>query len=146
MQGDFHRLAGDLANQYSDRARLEFSFDEPLSHLIYAGCDMVLVPSMFEPCGLTQMIGMRYGTISVVRRTGGLADTVFDVDHDQERAAEYGMQARRPHLQVLRFLGGCVHMFAGLRLRQSTQLVAWWHTLQQGVPNSRFLPWFQQLR
>jgi hypothetical protein len=94
VQGDFQRLAGDLANQYSDRARLEFSFDEPLSHLIYAGCDLMLVPSMFEPCGLTQMIGMRYGTISVVRKTGGLADTVFDVDHDQERAAEYGMQVR----------------------------------------------------
>ena len=95
LQGDFHRLAGDLANQYSDRARLEFSFDEPLSHLIYAGCDLILVPSMFEPCGLTQMIGMRYGTLAVVRKTGGLADTVFDVDHDQERAAEYGMEVRR---------------------------------------------------
>ena len=94
MQGDFNRLSEELARQYHDRARLAFTFDEPLSHLIYAGCDMVLVPSMFEPCGLTQMIGMRYGTLSVVRKTGGLADTVFDVDHDEARAAEYGLQAR----------------------------------------------------
>jgi starch synthase len=94
-QGDFHALAGDLANRYNDRARLEFAFDEPLSHLIYAGADLILVPSMFEPCGLTQMIGMRYGTIAVVRKTGGLSDTVFDVDHDVARAAEHGMEVRR---------------------------------------------------
>lgn len=95
MQQDFEQLAGDLQNQYNDRARLVFSFDEPLSHMIYAGCDLILVPSMFEPCGLTQMIGMRYGTIAVVRKTGGLADTVFDVDDDEDRAEAYGMEVRR---------------------------------------------------
>ena len=76
--------------QYPDRASLWFAYDEPLSHLIYAASDMFLVPSMFEPCGLTQMVAMRYGTIPVVRKTGGLADTVFDVDHDEERAVDLG--------------------------------------------------------
>ncbi|KAL5974230.1 hypothetical protein ACLOJK_030894 [Asimina triloba] len=51
-----------------------------LSHMLYAAADMVLVPSMYEPCGLAQMIGMRYGAVPVVRKTGGLADTVFDMD------------------------------------------------------------------
>ncbi|MBV6340279.1 MAG: glycogen synthase [Candidatus Magnetobacterium sp. LHC-1] len=63
---------------------LEISYDDALSHLIYAGADMIVIPSMFEPCGLTQMIAMRYGTIPIVRGTGGLANTVFDINHSDK--------------------------------------------------------------
>ena len=91
IQADFNQLAEDLKTQYPDRARLWFAYDEPLSHLIFAGSDMFLMPSMFEPCGLTQMIAMRFGTVPVVRRTGGLADTVMDYDDDAEKAESLGM-------------------------------------------------------
>lgn len=67
---------------------LELGFNEELSHLIYAGADMIVVPSNYEPCGLTQMIGLKYGTVPIVRGVGGLVNTVFDWDYDQEHSPQ----------------------------------------------------------
>ena len=65
----------------SPDCHLEIGYSDELAHLIYAGADMMVVPSHFEPCGLTQLISLRYGTVPVVRAVGGLADTVFDKDN-----------------------------------------------------------------
>lgn len=64
----------------SPDCHLEIGYNEELAHLIYAGSDLMIVPSRYEPCGLTQLISMRYGTLPIVRSCGGLADTVFDKD------------------------------------------------------------------
>ncbi|MEJ2218408.1 MAG: glycogen/starch synthase, partial [Gemmatimonadota bacterium] len=70
----------ERAAEHDGRLRTFFAFDEPLAHRLYAGADFLLMPSVYEPCGLGQMIAQRYGTVPVVRRTGGLADTVNDGD------------------------------------------------------------------
>ncbi|KAF8413598.1 hypothetical protein HHK36_001590 [Tetracentron sinense] len=73
-----------IANHFESHpyVRLILKYDEALSHSIYAASDMFIIPSIFEPCGLTQMIAMRYGSIPITRKTGGLNDSVFDVDDD----------------------------------------------------------------
>lgn len=68
-----------LAADHPGRVFFRAGWDENLSHRLFAGSDMFLMPSRFEPCGLTQMIAMRYGSLPVARRTGGLADTVSDM-------------------------------------------------------------------
>ncbi|MCB1429589.1 MAG: starch synthase, partial [Nitratireductor sp.] len=62
------------------RVGVIIGYDEGLSHLIQGGADAIIIPSRFEPCGLTQLYGLRYGCIPVVTRTGGLADTVIDAN------------------------------------------------------------------
>lgn len=76
----FHKLFTKLAMRHSDRLSVFLAFDNTLAHLIEAGADMFLMPSRYEPCGLNQMYSLAYGTVPIVRATGGLADTVADAD------------------------------------------------------------------
>jgi starch synthase len=95
---DYERGYRKLAERYPAKCAVKIGFDTGFSHRIEAGCDFYLMPSRFEPCGLNQMYSLRYGTVPVVRITGGLDDSVIDIGEDEKRAngikfAEYSVRA-----------------------------------------------------
>ncbi len=79
-EADLEQAVVAAARRWPDRFLAHSRFDESLAHSIYAGADMLAMPSRFEPCGLSQLYAMRYGTVPVTTAVGGLADTVFDAD------------------------------------------------------------------
>jgi starch synthase len=85
----YQRILSDAAERYPTRMRFLLRHDDTLARKLYAGCDMFLMPSRYEPCGLGQMIALRYGTVPVVRSTGGLIDTVVDYDPKSGRGTGF---------------------------------------------------------
>jgi len=83
---DYERGFRSLAARFSGRVSVQFGYDENLAHRIEAGCDFFLMPSRYEPCGLNQMYSLRYGTIPIVRATGGLDDSVTDYVQNPDKA------------------------------------------------------------
>lgn len=81
----FEYFLREMASRYPGRVSINIFFDETLAQQIYAGSDLFLMPSRFEPCGLGQMFSLRYGTIPIVRKTGGLADTIFPYDKETKK-------------------------------------------------------------
>ena len=73
-----------FASQYPENVVANICYSEELAHMMYAGCDALLMPSRFEPCGLCQLMSFRYGTIPIVRETGGLKDTVIDYNKNEQ--------------------------------------------------------------
>ncbi len=100
----YHQALEEIARLFPQKIAIRLNFDEPLAHRIYAGADIFLMPSRYEPCGLSQMISLRYGTIPLAYKTGGLADTVFPFDSPDGRGngfvfEEYTSQAFMTALQ-----------------------------------------------
>jgi len=85
----YQRLFSKIQSHYPTKFSLRFGFDAVLSHKIMAGSDMFLMPSLYEPCGLTQMYSLKYGTIPIVRATGGLQDTVIDPKENNPTATGF---------------------------------------------------------
>ncbi|MDD5633929.1 MAG: glycogen synthase GlgA [Candidatus Omnitrophica bacterium] len=80
----YNRIFVDIMERYPRNVYVCFGFNDELAHKIEAGCDMFVMPSRYEPCGLNQMYSIKYGTIPVVRATGGLDDVIVDFDEDRE--------------------------------------------------------------
>lgn len=79
-EGDYETRFLELQSQFPDQVKVTLGLDEKLAHLITAGADVFLMPSQYEPCGLSQLYCLKYGTVPIVRATGGLVDTVADAD------------------------------------------------------------------
>jgi starch synthase len=81
----YHKILSDVAKRHKKNVSINITFDAALAQKIYAGSDIFLMPSRYEPCGLGQLISFRYSTVPVARKTGGLADTIFEYHPDTEK-------------------------------------------------------------
>lgn len=95
-QEKYHQMLSELRRRHPDKVAVYLGFNDELAHRIEAGSDFFLMPSRFEPCGLNQMFSMRYGTIPIVRRTGGLADTVIDCDESPHDGTGFAFDEPHP--------------------------------------------------
>jgi starch synthase len=86
----------EVAERYPQRVAVLITFDEVAAQLVYAGCDMFLMPSQFEPCGLGQLVAFRYGAVPIVRRTGGLVDTVQNLTDDLSEGTGFAFDEYSP--------------------------------------------------
>jgi starch synthase len=86
-----------FADKYSGKLAARITFDDRLAHCMYAGGDALLMPSKFEPCGISQMIAMKYGTVPIVRETGGLSDTVVPWNSETGEGNGFGFKNYNAH-------------------------------------------------
>jgi starch synthase len=124
IMGFFH----ELETKFPGRVAAHLKFDKTLPHLIFSGADVVLVPSRFEPCGLTQIEAMRMGTIPIVRKTGGLADSVEDYNPDKGSGTGF----------VFEKFDSSSLMIAFIRAFENFRDKAKWKLLEQRAMNEDF--------
>ncbi len=118
------------ALQYPGRVHVHIGYDEARAHRLVAGADAILVPSRFEPCGLTQLYGLRYGTLPIVRRVGGLQDTV----HDQDNGFTFGPATVPALVQAVASAAHCKEQGAPwhqAQQRAMSQALSWEQAAQQ---------------
>lgn len=130
---EFERACSNLARRFPDRVAVKIGFDQALSHRIEAGLDFYLMPSRFEPCGLNQMYSLRYGTIPIVRVTGGLDDSVTDISENEEtcngiKFLEYSQRALAKAMRKALVLYQTPELFAHFRRNAMRADFSWERT------------------
>jgi starch synthase len=130
----FERGYQELAERFPDKVAVRVGYDEGLAHRIEAGCDFYLMPSHFEPCGLNQMYSLRYGTIPIVRATGGLDDSVIDFTQDMARAngikfQEYSARALAKAIRKALAIYGRPELLRGYRQHAMKADFSWEQTV-----------------
>ena len=124
---DYEAFLREMAAKYPDKVAVRLEFSNPLAHRIEAGSDMFLMPSRYEPCGLNQMYSLKYGTVPIVRSTGGLADTIVDC-HDAtlaDRTAN-GFSFTEYHSEAL-------HQALGRALEAFSETATWSQLVETGM-------------
>ena len=141
----YEQFFKDLANEFPDRVAAKITFNLGLAARIYAGGDIYLMPSKSEPCGLSQMNAMRYGTVPVVHATGGLRDTVPPADENGEGGLGFTFQSYNGD-DFMAALKRCLHLykhnrdgFRALQHRDMSQDFSW------NVPAGRYMDLFHQM-
>nr|MBN2277674.1 glycogen synthase GlgA [candidate division Zixibacteria bacterium] len=132
---NYHDFFNSIEKKYPDRFKAFLTFDNRLAHLIEAGCDIFLMPSRYEPCGLNQMYSLKYGTVPVVRKTGGLADTVIDFDERNLTGTGFVFE-KYDSMELLAAIRKAVQLYSRRRI---------WHKIvKQGM--SRDFSWDNSAR
>ncbi len=104
----YENMFRHYAWKYQDKVSANIYYSEAMSHKIYAACDAFLMPSLFEPCGLSQLMALRYGTVPIVRETGGLKDTVEPYNEYENRGTGFSFSNYNAHemLGIIRYAEG----------------------------------------
>ena len=126
----------DIAKKYPDKVSANLNFDTIIPHFILSGADAILIPSKFEPCGLTQMEAMRYGAIPIVRKTGGLADTVEDYDPEKNSGTGFSFtnfNGLSMTIAITRAFENYRHkeIWKNIQLQAMKKNFSWEHSAQQ---------------
>jgi len=133
-QKKYHDLFHEMAARFPKKIGVQLSFDNTLAHQIEAGCDMFLMPSKYEPCGLNQLYSFRYGTIPIVRKTGGLADTVIPFNQENGTGfcfSEYSAEAMVATIRKALEVFSDVSRWRELMHRAMTQDWSWDNSARQ---------------
>ena len=133
---NFERAFRELAGRHPGKVAVRIGYDHGLAHRIEAGCDFFIMPSRFEPCGLNQMYSLRYGTIPIVRVTGGLDDSVTDLTEDLDAADgikffEYSSRALAKAIRKALVLYGNPDLLEHLRINAMQADFSWEHTTHE---------------